>query len=121
GLSNPAVADPIATVSSTTEYCVTVYQDGHPDCPVSDCVTITVDDPVDAGTDGTITVCADAAAFNLFDQLGGTPLPGGTWAYQDGSAHDGAFIPGTDATGTYTYTATGTGACGTSSSSSTVT
>ncbi|MEO7081791.1 MAG: PKD domain-containing protein, partial [Flavobacteriales bacterium] len=121
GLSSASIANPVATVSSTTEYCVTVYQQGHPDCPATDCVTITVDDPVDAGTNESITTCANGSSFSLFSELAGTPVAGGTWTGPTGAAHDDVFMPGTDASGIYTYTVTGTGACGTSTSTSTVT
>ena len=121
GLSNASIADPVATVSTTTEYCVTVYQQGHPDCPVTDCVTITVDDPVDAGTDGAITLCSTASTFSLFSELGGTPVSGGTWTDPGAASHGDTFTPGTDPSGIYTYTVSGTGACGNSTSTSTVT
>ena len=121
GLNNASIANPVATVSSTTEYCVTVYQQGHPDCAVTDCMTITVDDPVDPGTNGSITSCSSGSSFSLFSELGGTPASGGTWTDPAGAAHDDAFVPGTDPNGIYTYTVTGTGACGTSTSTSTVT
>ncbi len=111
GLSNPAIAAPVATVSTTTQYCVTVHQEQHPDCAVTDCVTITVEPPPGPGTDTLITVCDAGTAFNMNDRLSGTPEPGGTWSAPGGSGHNGLFVPGTDAAGTYTYTVNGTGAC----------
>ncbi len=121
GLSDPSIANPTATVSTTSTYCVTAFPIGHPDCAMTDCMTITVDDPVDPGTNGSITVCANSAAFNLFTQLGGTPATGGTWTDPTGNAHGALFTPGTDPGGIYTYTVTGVGACGTSTASATVT
>ncbi|HQV39014.1 MAG TPA: PKD domain-containing protein, partial [Flavobacteriales bacterium] len=121
GLSDATIANPVATVASTTQYCVTVYQAEHPDCVATDCMTVTVDDPVDAGTNGAITLCGSASAFSLFSQLGGTPVSGGTWKDPSGTAHGDTFTPGTDPGGIYTYSVTGAGACGSSTSTSTVT
>ncbi|MBK7111597.1 MAG: gliding motility-associated C-terminal domain-containing protein [Flavobacteriales bacterium] len=121
GLSNPNIANPIATVAGTTVYCVTAYQDGHPGCPATDCMTITVDNTVDAGGNGTITVCSSSPSFGLFPLISGTPLSGGTWTAPDGSPHSATFQPGTDVPGIYTYTVVGSGACGSASASSTVT
>ncbi|MFZ1657466.1 MAG: PKD domain-containing protein, partial [Flavobacteriales bacterium] len=121
GLSDASIANPIATVASTTQYCVTVSQTGHPQCVATDCVTVTVDNPVDAGTDGSITVCGNGSAFSLFGELGGTPTTGGTWADPSGIAHGNTFTTGTDIDGIYTYTVVGAGACASSTSTSTVT
>ncbi|MBP7156234.1 MAG: proprotein convertase P-domain-containing protein, partial [Flavobacteriales bacterium] len=121
GLSNPNIANPVATVGSTTEYCVTVTQVGHPLCTSTDCMTITVDDPVDPGTDGMITVCEDAAAIDLFAQLGGTPVAGGTWEDPSAGPHSGSFVPGVDPSGSYIYSVTQVGACGSSTATSEVT
>ncbi|MGB5072084.1 MAG: hypothetical protein WBO28_14095, partial [Flavobacteriales bacterium] len=121
GLSDASIANPIATVANTTQYCVTVSQAGHPNCVATDCVTVTVDNPVDAGTDGSITVCGNGSAFSLFGELGGTPTTGGTWADPSGIAHGNTFTTGTDIDGIYTYTVVGAGACASSTSTSTVT
>ncbi|HPF91111.1 MAG TPA: PKD domain-containing protein, partial [Flavobacteriales bacterium] len=121
GLSNPNIANPIATVSATTVYCVTAYQPGHPDCPATDCVTIIVDNAVDPGTNGNVTVCENAAALDLFSQLGGTPEAGGSWTGPSNAPHPATFTPGVDPGGVYTYTVAGSGACGSSSATSTVT
>ncbi|MEZ4739453.1 MAG: hypothetical protein R2818_08880 [Flavobacteriales bacterium] len=121
GLSDPNIANPVATVASTTTYCVTAYQPGHPDCPATDCVTISVDNAVDPGTNGAVSVCENSAAINLFAELGGTPELGGSWTTPASTPHSGTFMPGTDAAGVYTYTVTGSGACGSSSATSTVT
>ncbi|MBK8582442.1 MAG: hypothetical protein IPL86_11590 [Flavobacteriales bacterium] len=120
GLNNPNIANPIATVAATTVYCVTVYQTGHPLCTSTDCMTITVDVTIDAGTNGAIALCSNAAAISLFNQLGGTPTAGGTWTAPGGGAHSGTFAPGADTPGIYTYTVTGSGACASGSVSSTV-
>ncbi|MBX2974204.1 MAG: PKD domain-containing protein, partial [Flavobacteriales bacterium] len=121
GLSNPGIANPVATVTSTTTYCVTAVQPSHPACPATDCMTITVDTGVDPGTNGSTTVCANAAAFDLFPLLGGTPTTGGTWTAPGNTAHSGNFIPGTDAAGVYTYTVTGSSACSSTPETATVT
>ncbi|MCB9184976.1 MAG: PKD domain-containing protein, partial [Flavobacteriales bacterium] len=112
GLSNPNIANPVATVGGTTQYCVTVYQQGHPACSTTDCMTITVDNLVDPGTNANVALCSNGGATDLFSQLGGTPTAGGTWSAPGGAAHSGSFVPGTDAPGLYTYTVGGAGACG---------
>ena len=121
GLSDPNIADPVATVASTTQYCVTAFTVGHPDCAITDCVTITVDNPVDAGTNGAVALCADAVPIDLFSQLGGTPQAGGAWADPSGNSHSGSFMPVSDPGGIWTYTVTGAGGCGNSTATSTVT
>ncbi|MEO8589039.1 MAG: PKD domain-containing protein, partial [Flavobacteriales bacterium] len=112
GLNNPNIPNPIATVAGTTQYCVTVYQAGHPLCTSTDCMTITMDQSVSAGTNGSITLCDNSTAVTLFTQLGGTPTAGGTWTAPGGAAHSGSFVPGVDPIGIYTYTVGGAGACG---------
>ncbi|MBK9176080.1 MAG: gliding motility-associated C-terminal domain-containing protein [Flavobacteriales bacterium] len=117
GLSDPNIANPTATVGGTTQYCVTVYQQGHPACTTTDCMTITVDNLVDPGTNANVAACSNGAAITLFAQLGGTPTAGGTWTAPGGGAHSGTFTPGADAPGIYTYTVGGAGACGAPQSS----
>ncbi|MFZ1689309.1 MAG: gliding motility-associated C-terminal domain-containing protein [Flavobacteriales bacterium] len=73
-------------------------------------VTVTQVDAPDAGGDDSRTVCDNMPAVNLFNELNGTPDPGGTWTGPGGS-HNGTFIPGTDPQGVYTYTVAGTAPC----------
>lgn len=120
GLSNPNVANPTATVSATTTYCVTAVQPSHPECPATDCMTITVDSGIDAGIGSSLTLCQDGTPTDLFTLLGGTPDLGGTWTAPGGAPHSGTLQPGTDPSGAYTYTVTGTGACGAASASADV-
>lgn len=120
GLSDPNIAAPVATVSTTMQYCVTVHQEQHPDCAVTDCMTIAVQEPPGPGTDTLITVCNTGAPFAMFSRLAGTPEAGGTWGAPGGGVHSGTFVPGTDAAGTYTYQVQGTGACSTATAQYTV-
>ncbi len=73
-------------------------------------VTVTEQDAPNAGTDGSMTICAGTSRTEeaLFDALSGTPDLGGTWS---GSV-DGVF---------YTYTVAGTGACAAETDTSIVT
>ncbi|MCB0401116.1 MAG: gliding motility-associated C-terminal domain-containing protein [Flavobacteriales bacterium] len=86
--------------------------------PQTATVTVTVNPAPDAGTNGSITMCATDPAVDLFTLLGGTPDLGGTWSPAMNSG-TGVFDPSLDAAGVYTYTVTNT--CGTSSATVTVT
>jgi len=59
-----------------------------------------------AGENGVLNTCATSTPTNLFDQLGGSPINGGTWSgpsnLSGGDA--GTFNPTTMNAGTYTYT-----------------
>jgi len=59
----------------------------------------------DAGSDGTIAYCSTDPASNLFDVLGATPVPGGTWSGPSalGGGSLGTFDPATMTAGVYTY------------------
>ncbi|MFN8349900.1 MAG: PKD domain-containing protein [Flavobacteriales bacterium] len=66
-------------------------------------VTVAVTNDPDPGMNSSITLCANAAAIDLFANLGGTPDPGGSWSF-NGAPHTGTFDPATEAAGVYTYT-----------------
>lgn len=66
-------------------------------------VTVSFNDQNDAGENGTLDICIDDSPVDLFNSLGGTPQPGGSWspALTSGT---GVFDPSVDPSGTYVYT-----------------
>ncbi|MBL0045549.1 MAG: gliding motility-associated C-terminal domain-containing protein [Flavobacteriales bacterium] len=67
-------------------------------------VTVTETSSPNAGTNGTLTLCANSASTNLFLSLGGGAQAGGTWATPGGAAHSATIDPAVDAAGIYVYT-----------------
>src|SRR5690606_6559451 len=83
-------------------------------------VSIYIIEGPDPGENGTLILCDNDAAQNLFDSLEGTPEPGGIWSPALASG-TGVFDPAQDAPGTYTYTVQGVPPCGDSSATVEVT
>lgn len=83
-------------------------------------ITVTQNQPVDAGIDGAVTLCISSPVTDLFASLGGTPDSGGSWTAPGGGAFDGTFTPGTDAQGVYTYNVTALAPCANASATVTV-
>lgn len=65
---------------------------------------------VNAGTDGTLTLCESSPAADMFTKLGGTPQAGGTWTGPS-PVTDGLYDPLTMEPGVYEYTLADNGAC----------
>ncbi len=84
-------------------------------------VTVTENALPIAGANGAITVCSNAAAFNLQGQLGGSPGAGGTWTAPGGAVHGTSYDPAVDIPGIYTYTLMGTAPCPNAAATVTVT
>jgi len=78
-------------------------------------------DPLTAGTDGSITVCADEGVVDLFALLGSGPDAGGTWTAPGGGAATSSYTPGTSAPGAYVYTVTPLAPCAIDQATVTVT
>lgn len=74
-------------------------------------VTVTVVEAPDPGSNGSITLCSDTSAVDLFALLGGSPQPGGAWTRPNGTAHPGVYLPSSEPGGTYTYTVQGQTPC----------
>ncbi|HQV75569.1 MAG: gliding motility-associated C-terminal domain-containing protein [Flavobacteriales bacterium] len=104
GLSDPTISDPTVNVSSPTEFFVTAFITGHPDCVATDSVSISLDPGLDPGLDSLVILCATPPSFQLIDLLGGTPATGGTWTDANGNVVPGTFDPVLDMAGIYTYT-----------------
>jgi gliding motility-associated-like protein len=112
GVFNPAV-------DAAVVYTYTVT--GLAPCgSTSATVTVGITQAPNAGTNGTLTLCANSASQDLFLSLGGTPQVGGVWspALVSGT---GVFNPAVDAAITYTYTVAGTAPCLAGTSTATVT
>jgi gliding motility-associated-like protein len=67
--------------------------------------------PVSAGSDGSATLCSNAAPVALFGLLSGTPNAGGQWTAPGGGPSDGSFAPSADPVGGYVYTVYATAPC----------
>jgi len=65
----------------------------------------------DPGNDNTVNICASASPVNLFTQLLGTPMAGGTWTGPGGSSFTGTYNPAVNGSGIYTYSVPGLGGC----------
>lgn len=73
-------------------------------------VTMAMVAPVDAGDDGSLTLCSNNDPVALFAVLNGNPDPGGNWSGPSDVA-DGFFEPHVDDPGDYTYTVLATAPC----------
>ncbi|HEX8269551.1 MAG TPA: gliding motility-associated C-terminal domain-containing protein, partial [Flavobacterium sp.] len=115
--SGTGVFDPSQDVAGTYTYSV----GGSAGCtPDTATVTVIVNAVANAGTDGSETLCAGSAPYDLFTALGGTPQTGGTWTPSLASG-TGIFDPSVDVAGTYTYTVTGSAPCANDTSEVTIT
>ena len=94
-------------------YTLTYTIDLPPCIPVSADVIVTVNSIVDAGGNGTHTVCENHPVFNLFNHLTGSPDVGGVWTDASGIPVPNMFNPSTLGSGTFVfnYTVLGTPPC----------
>ncbi|HNU55652.1 MAG TPA: gliding motility-associated C-terminal domain-containing protein, partial [Flavobacteriales bacterium] len=100
--------DPTVHLAGIYTYTLTV----PPPCTsASTTVTVDVVQPPDAGTDGSISLCATGAAIALADVLGGTPDAGGTWTNSGGGPVPETFDPATNSAGIFIYTVAGQYPC----------
>jgi len=74
-------------------------------------LSIAVNTMPNAGLDGSLALCPEADAADLFSLLGDTPDAGGNWTGPGGLPHGGFFDPAQDANGAYVYTVAGTAPC----------
>lgn len=73
-------------------------------------LNISVQQAPNAGTGGTLELCAGSLPIMLTDALGSGVALNGSWNGPDGP-FAGIFTPGSNTEGSYTYTVQGTGAC----------
>ncbi len=73
-------------------------------------VQVAVETAPDAGMDGSITVCDQGVAIDLFTQLVGADA-GGSWTGPGGFGSNGSYDPLNDVPGVYLYTVSGTLPC----------
>jgi gliding motility-associated-like protein len=107
------------TIDPPGVYSYTVQ--GPPGCiNVTAQITVTVNQPVNAGFNGLRFVCNTELPFELLTVLGGSPQPNGTWTNPLGNAHSGIFLPNSSLSGTYTYTVNGTAPCPSATAQATV-
>jgi gliding motility-associated-like protein len=106
-LSGTGIFDPNSDTEGTYVYTVS----GTPPCADAFAsVTITVAESPDTGTDAAIQLCSNNGTEDLFNSLGGSPDPNGTWspALISGT---GVFDPALDSGGIYTYSISGSSVC----------
>ena len=105
--------DPSTDVAGEILYTV----DGPSVCPSATAtISVQVNAAPDAGTGGSLALCADASPASLFAALQGGPDAGGQWIDPLGQSITGLIEPSTMGAGSYTYTVIGLAPCGQASS-----
>ncbi len=110
------IFDATAVIPGTYQFTYDVAASA-PCVDSSTIITVTIDGPLNAGTDNTLDICSNNGTTDLFTLLGGADT-GGTWSPAMTSG-TGVFDPLVDADGTYTYALTN--GCGTTTSDVVVT
>ncbi|MEO1547866.1 MAG: hypothetical protein AAFU74_14065, partial [Bacteroidota bacterium] len=92
---------PTGNLTTTTTFNILAISGICAPVQLTDLITITLQAPPDAGSNGSLTICEGdiVTAAQLFAQLGGTPDGGGTWS------------PALAGAGVYTYTVDATAPC----------
>ncbi|MCC6599398.1 MAG: gliding motility-associated C-terminal domain-containing protein [Crocinitomicaceae bacterium] len=94
------IFDPLTNSPGVYRYHV----DGATPCVDQDAfLTITIVSTNPSGADNSISLCSSDPPFNLFSQLGGSPIAGGTWYNSQNQAIGDTFDPGMQPSGIYTY------------------
>ncbi|MBL7952017.1 MAG: T9SS type A sorting domain-containing protein [Flavobacteriales bacterium] len=99
------------TLAGGGTYTYTVNATAPCTVPATAQVVVSEQAQPNAGTNGTLNICINAASVNLIASLGGSPDGGGSWTDPSNNPHSGTFVPGTDAAGVYTYTVNATAPC----------
>lgn len=116
-ISGNGVFDPAQDAPGVYTYTV---QGTSPCGEATATVNVSVNPETEPGTNGNLILCIDSAPQDLFNSLGGSPQPGGTWTPALASG-TGVFDPSKDLAGTYIYNLSGITPCGDASSTVTVT
>ena len=98
-VSGTGIFDPNSDIEGVYTYTINSLICGNS----SATVTVSVIDANDAGNNGTVELCFNDSAIDLFNSLGGTPDAGGIWSPTLTSG-TGVFDPALDLSNTYTYT-----------------
>lgn len=102
-VSNPAILDPMATVTGNSTLTLSVYPTGHPLCVTTDQVDVTISASANPGTNNTLSICSDGTPTDLFPLLGPGASPNGTWSSPTAAAVTMPYDPATMAPGAYRY------------------
>jgi photosystem II stability/assembly factor-like uncharacterized protein len=103
GLSNPYIANPVASPTATTTYtCTAITTNG---CSSSKTVTITVDPLIISGTDAFI-ICGDSTTLNTTTNYTGTGTLTYSWSPATGLNNPGTANPLASPAATTTYICT---------------
>ncbi|MFZ5553510.1 MAG: PKD domain-containing protein [Bacteroidota bacterium] len=111
GLSDPTIANPTATITAPTTYYVTIWENGHPLCDMTDSISLTINPAVNAGIDGVITVCYNDPAFDMFTLLTGSPNATGSWFDASSNPISSTYDPPTMSQGVFYYIVPAGGGC----------
>ncbi len=95
------IFDPSIDTSATLTYILT----NGGICPDSTAeVVVTVIPNPNAGTNGTLSICAEGTEESMFINLGGSPDLNGVWTNTTGVIVDSLYTPSVDLPGIYYYT-----------------
>ena len=104
GLSDPAIHNPVATISGNTTYTVEAYRAGHPLCVSTAQIDITVTPPPPTGSDANVAYCQTDPPADLFALLGAGATPGGNWySHVTGNTVNSLFNPAMQNSDTIIY------------------
>ena len=102
-VSNATIADPMLQLTAPQTLTLSAHPPGHPACVVTDQIVIDFSPNPNAGTDGVLAICSNAAPVDLFTVLGAAPELGGAWLNEVNAPAVMPYNPMTMNAGTYSY------------------